>query len=169
MPNSIYQIKNLINGKVYIGQSICALKRCVYHHKALVLCQHYNDHLQRSFNKYGEQALEYSAVSIASNRSLDTAEILAIYLAQSSDSKFGYNGTFGGEGGAKTEETKRKLSKSHTGKLHSEETKLKMSKSHTGKSKNEETRIKMSLSKRGIPKSEEHKRKLSESNSKSHF
>jgi len=52
--SGIYEIKNLINGKMYIGQSANIAKRKNEHFLALKNGKHYNEHLQRSFNKYGE-------------------------------------------------------------------------------------------------------------------
>ena len=76
-----------------------------------------------------------------------------------------------------TEETKKKMSKSHTGeknhmygKHHSDKSKKKMSESQSGKNSiwygkhhTEETKLKQSLAAKGKPKSIEHKEKLSAS------
>lgn len=64
-------------------------------------------------------------------------------------------------------ETRRKISESSTGRLHSEESKEKMSLAQMGnqhwlgKKHSDETKMKMSLYGKGRPKSDEHKRKLS--------
>jgi len=69
-----------------------------------------------------------------------------------------------------TEESKKKLSISHTGKKHTEETKKKigeLSKGNQyalGSKRTEEQKIEMSKQRKGIVKSEEHKKKISESN-----
>src|ERR1700690_3184826 len=56
----IYCIKNIINGKVYIGQAVNMGKRLCNHRQTLRLgCHDYKpilDHLQKSWNKYGEEA-----------------------------------------------------------------------------------------------------------------
>ena len=90
----------------------------------------------------------------------------------------GYNLTEGGDGfsGGPCEEIRRKMSESHKGKQLSEETKKKLSKVHSGekhhmfgKHHSEETRKKLSEShkgkvppNKGVPMSEEQKKKLSE-------
>ena len=51
--SGIYQIKNTVNGKVYIGQSIDTIKRYDAHWNMLKQGKHFNKHLQRAFNKYG--------------------------------------------------------------------------------------------------------------------
>lgn len=56
MTIGIYQIKNKINGKVYIGQSINIEKRLKRHLNDLRKLKHRNQHLQNAFNKYGEKS-----------------------------------------------------------------------------------------------------------------
>ncbi len=71
-----------------------------------------------------------------------------------------------------SEETKRKMSdaakrnKKWLGKTHLEKTKRKMSESHKGKTHSEETKRKLSESKKGKTLSEETKRKMSENNAR---
>lgn len=62
-----------------------------------------------------------------------------------------------------SEETKRKQSIAHTGKIVSEETRQKISKIHTGKIVSEETKQKISKSGKGRIVSEETKQKISKS------
>lgn len=50
----IYKIKNIINGKVYIGQSRNIDSRKKEHLRDLKAGRHHNFHLQRAFDKYGE-------------------------------------------------------------------------------------------------------------------
>lgn len=64
MKSGIYIIKNLVNNKVYVGQSINLRRRRNNHFRQLRKNTHCNQHLQRSFIKYGEnnfqwQVLEY--------------------------------------------------------------------------------------------------------------
>jgi group I intron endonuclease len=49
----VYQIKNLINGKMYIGSSINVLNRWSRHKTELINEKHHSIKLQRSVNKYG--------------------------------------------------------------------------------------------------------------------
>jgi group I intron endonuclease len=51
----IYWIKNLINGKIYVGSTICFKKRFREHKKYLKEKAHKNLHLQNAWNKYGEE------------------------------------------------------------------------------------------------------------------
>jgi group I intron endonuclease len=54
MNSGIYQIKNIINGKTYIGQTQNFSTRKSMHFSELRGGYHHNQHLQNSFNKYGE-------------------------------------------------------------------------------------------------------------------
>ena len=51
----IYQIRNLLNSKIYIGSTVNLRKRKNRHFSELNLNCHYNIHLQRAFNKYGKE------------------------------------------------------------------------------------------------------------------
>ena len=56
----IYQIKNLVNGKLYIGQTINYKSRKEKHLSLLRRNDHHNPYLQKAYNKYGEDAFEFS-------------------------------------------------------------------------------------------------------------
>lgn len=55
----IYYIKNLVNGKKYIGSSKNLTKRLRDHKSALRVGRHHNIHLQRAWNKYGEENFKF--------------------------------------------------------------------------------------------------------------
>jgi len=50
----VYKIKNVINNKTYVGSSVNAKKRIYIHFNDLRKNKHCNKHLQKAFNKYGE-------------------------------------------------------------------------------------------------------------------
>lgn len=58
----IYVIKNLINGKVYIGQTKSVYNRLISHKNALLNNKHENQHLQRSFNKNGIKNFKFNVI-----------------------------------------------------------------------------------------------------------
>ena len=60
-----------------------------------------------------------------------------------------------------TEETKKKMSEAHKGRVFTEEQRENMSKAQKGRVISKETKAKISKAKKGIPKSEETKRKMS--------
>lgn len=55
----VYKIVNLINGKIYIGSSKNLRLRLWGHRAQLRHNKHGNEHLQRAWNKYGEENFDY--------------------------------------------------------------------------------------------------------------
>lgn len=66
-PNCVYQIKNKINKKVYIGQTIRGRFRCREHLYRLRGNYHNNKVLQEDFDKFGEKAFEWSILKEIEN------------------------------------------------------------------------------------------------------
>lgn len=62
MGSGIYQIRNRMNGKRYIGSARNLRHRWQDHLSALRRRQHGNRHLQRAFGKHGEQAFEFTVL-----------------------------------------------------------------------------------------------------------
>jgi group I intron endonuclease len=61
----VYQIKNLVNNKLYIGSTkVSFLKRMCHHAGRLNNSKHKNPHLQHAWNKYGESNFEFSILEI---------------------------------------------------------------------------------------------------------
>lgn len=57
---AIYQIKNLQNGRVYVGSSVNLKKRWREHKNDLKKGTHHSQKLQNAWNKYGEESFEFS-------------------------------------------------------------------------------------------------------------
>ncbi len=120
--SGIYKITNIINGKVYIGQSCHINRRFMEHVSALTHNSCYNKHLQRSWNKYGQDAFRFEIVEECPVELLNEREM---HYVQVFDSKLnGYNQTDGG-GGCRgyicSDETCRKLSEALRGRPKSPE------------------------------------------------
>jgi len=60
----IYIIENKITKKLYIGSSIDVLGRMKRHRFLLRRNRHHNPHLQRAFNKYGDNNFEFKEIKI---------------------------------------------------------------------------------------------------------
>ena len=138
----VYRIVNNINGKIYIGSSIHVNKRLEEHKNTLKNNNHHNIHLQRAWNKYGEESFSFEII--------ETTEVDINILRQreqywmdyykSYDLNIGYNishSAIGNSGYEISEEAKEKIRKKTTGELnhfygkhHTEETKKKMSENH---------------------------------------
>ena len=94
MSIGIYKIENLINGSIYIGQSIDIEKRWSTHISILNQNNHYNAHLQNAWNKYGSENFKFSIVEECEQFELNDREI---YWIDKCDSFInGYNLTPGG-------------------------------------------------------------------------
>ncbi|HHG5664268.1 TPA: NUMOD3 domain-containing DNA-binding protein [Pseudomonas aeruginosa] len=60
--SGIYQIRNLVNGKRYVGSSVRLKKRWAEHLKDLAGGDHHAKALQRAWNKYGADAFVFSVL-----------------------------------------------------------------------------------------------------------
>ena len=93
--SGIYKIENLINHKVYIGQSKNIIHRLRFGHSKLK--DECNPYLKKSFRKYGFD--NFSFEIIKETYDLDYWEIFLIQIYHATDNKYGYNILPGGEGG----------------------------------------------------------------------
>lgn len=84
MVSGIYAIKNKVTGKYYIGCSKHCHKRWKQHKYSLVRGTHHSVKLQRSFNKYGLEAFEFSIIQeVGGLTDLEVMEEEFIQLYQS--------------------------------------------------------------------------------------
>lgn len=61
----VYQVKNRVNGKLYIGSTTTPFSVRFGHHKSnLRHNKHGNPHLQNAWNKYGESSFEFSVLEV---------------------------------------------------------------------------------------------------------
>lgn len=147
MKVGIYKWTNIVNNKVYIGKSSNIIRRKTEHLYTLRNNKHRNHYLQNSFNKYGEDCFKFEIVELCDEDDLNEREEYYIKLYKTLDKKYGYN----------------LMENDGRNNRHSQETKKKMSASHSGKKKSILTRMNMSKAFKGRVYSIEHNRKLSES------
>lgn len=104
----IYAIKNKINNKVYIGQTI---RRNVLERYNGSIRNTHNIHLKNSIDKYGEDNFEIITLCwCESKEEMNQKEIEYIEIYNALDSAYGYNLAFGGTGGAQPEEVRKRTS-----------------------------------------------------------
>ena len=60
--SGIYEIRNTTNGNRYVGSAVNLKRRWSDHKKRLLGGTHRNEHLQRAWNKYGEDAFEFDVL-----------------------------------------------------------------------------------------------------------
>lgn len=127
----IYKITNLVNYKVYIGQSINIKARWKDHVHSLNRGDSHCTLLQRAWTKYGENNFLFEILELCSEDMLDIVEVKYIEMYDSCNN--GYNIENGGnENKRLSDETKQKLRDAHLGKTMSDETRRKMSESRIG-------------------------------------
>lgn len=169
MPSGIYQIINRVNGKQYIGSAINLKRRWAAHLRYLRRGLHYNQHLQRAFDRSGEAAFSFSVLEYLERASqLIPREqyYLDTYLPE-----YNVSPTAGSLLGFRhSKESCKKMSEAHKGERNhnygkhlSAETRAKISTAHTGKSLSEEHRRRIGVAGRGKRRSEETRRKISAS------
>jgi group I intron endonuclease len=140
---AVYQIKNIINGKMYVGSSIDVHQRWNSHKNRLKRGTHSNYLLQEEYNSYGEHAFEYSILEEVYDKSI-ILEREQYWMDNTKCCNVGYN-IFRYAGSAKgqihSNDTKSKIGKANTGegngffgKTHSNEYKQSIKKRQTGSS-----------------------------------
>jgi group I intron endonuclease len=158
----IYKITNLINEKVYIGQSINIEKRFISY-KNLRNCKRQKK-IYASLNFYGIENHTFEIIKECCIKELN-------YYERHYQEYYNVLGDLGlnlkytktnDKSGSLSDETRKKISEFQKGRKHSEETKEKMSQSQKGKIFSEDTRKKLSESATGRKLTEETRKKLSE-------
>ena len=157
MPYSVY-IHKSPSGKVYIGitsQSVYARWQNGNGYKK-------SPRFYRAIQKYGWENFSHEVLFEGLTKTqAEQIEVAMIASYKSNDKRYGYNIEGGGNSvGKLSDETKKKLSKSHLGKKISEETRIKLSQIRSKENLSEETLIKMSKSHIGKKQTEETKAKI---------
>lgn len=136
----IYKITNLIDNKVYIGQTVNYRKRKNSHLSSLKENKHHNEHLQRAFNKYGENSFEMELLEECKIEELDDIEIKYIKELDTCNHDKGYNMMYGGQIYREfTKEVRLKMSEAGKGRKFTDEHKKKISLAQKGKKISQES------------------------------
>ena len=115
----IYSITNIINNKIYIGQT--ASKRGPLDrwktHLSAVRCNKIKNYLYPSIRKYGEQKFKFEIIKKCKIEDLNNEEMFYIKHYNSNNKNYGYNLSIGGDNSnnSKSLKARRKISKSKTG------------------------------------------------------
>lgn len=169
---NIYKIINLINNKIYIGQTtkdIYYRFKChIYKSYTVPKCRYA---LHHAINKYGKENFIIEKIcECFSKNELDKREIYYIYKYKSYNRKYGYNLKLHYSHGMHSEETKEKIRRKRLGKKTSKETIEKLRKLSTGRKHTEEAKQKISKYRKKhytkVILTEDGRKRLSEKNSK---
>jgi group I intron endonuclease len=171
----VYVIRNLVNGKVYVGSAALHFDvRKGYHLPRLRKGTHENTYLQRAWNKYGESNFQFEVLETCSPDRCLVREQHWMDFYGSYDRRYGYNicPVAGSVRGTKwsderrrkgfSVETRRKIGDAKRGVKLSTESIAKRTAKLTGLKRSAETkeRLRLSAIKRGI--SPETRRKMEE-------
>ena len=163
----IYTFKNLINGKIYVGQTKHPERRKNEHIKNAK--EDVEGRLYWAIRKHGEENFLFEVIEDCEDDVTNQRE--EFWITHFDSFENGYNSTTGGDHYQLSEEAKKKIGLAARRPM-SKEQKQKLRDANKGKKPpphTEETLRKMSDSMKGkntAPKSEEHRRKLSEARRK---
>lgn len=159
--SGVYVLINIINGHFYVGSAVNLATRKIRHISPLRKGKHPNRHLQRAYDKYGEDAFDFKILIYCEPIFLIQLEQFFIdtlhpeyNILPVAGSRLGFS---------VSKETRRKISASHKGRVLSEEHKRKIGEGLKGHIVSEDSRKKSSARFIGKPLSEEHRKKLSSS------
>lgn len=155
----VYLITNKLTNKSYIGQTTQPLPKRWKQHCNLAL-RGSPTYLHNSIRKYGKDKFVVSSLRICEN--LESLNYWETWYIEHIKTKapLGYNLNDGGDGRNPTPEVIQKISESQKGRVFSEDHKRNLSLSHTGKIMPVAVREKISAALLGKKKSEQHVLKL---------
>lgn len=152
LQSGIYQIRNILTEGVYIGSTVNFNNRRQDHFYQLREGIHHCIHLQRSFNKHGENNYVFEILAICPVEYLKKLE--QWFLDNRLEKKYNTLKFATSSLGFKHSENFKKWL-SHRQKNMSDWTRVKIANSLYGRKASQETKDKMSKSNKGIPKSRE--------------
>lgn len=162
MKSGIYQIRNLVNGKLYIGSAVNLNARRDTHYSKLKNNTHHSPHLQNSYNKHSREVFKFEVLFTCPKEDLIRLEQYCINNYQPEYNICQVAGSCLGV--KRSNETKQKLRDCQLGRTHTEETKRKLSNAHLGKTLSHEHAEKVRLNNKGKCFSTDHKIKISIAN-----
>jgi group I intron endonuclease len=110
---SIYQVQNLVDSKLYIGQTKNPIRRFREHSK-----HSHNHHLRHAIEKYGIENFRFIILCQTKNKNnIDYLEEHFINMLNTTDRKFGYNFRAGGHHTPLHPESKKLLSDARKGAM----------------------------------------------------
>lgn len=130
--SGIYKILNIENGKFYIGSAVALNIRKNNHFSLLRYNKHFNQKLQASFNKYGEENFKFEIIEKCDKNNLINKEQYYVDILKPKlnlRTKI-VNSPLGTK---QSKKHKQKISNALTGRIRSEEHKKNLSLSHKNK------------------------------------
>src|ERR1035437_1298824 len=166
----VYLITNLVNGKVYVGQTRQPIEYRFTQHRSNAR-NGSNYALSKAIRKYGEESFTIQELSShESDEELSLAEIASFYIYKTSNQRYCYNLTYGGDGTRATPTTCAKISRAQMGNTYalglirgpqSEEHREKERRAHLGTKRSAESLRKFRLAMVGHAVSQETRDRIS--------
>lgn len=144
---AIYRITNLVNGKIYVGQTVDFYNRYHKHKNSVRDNSAGGRAIVAAFRKYGFEKFKFEILESPAIGELTEREQFWIDSLCACKKEIGYNlaPAAGSCLGVKhSKETREKVSRASSGRKHSEQTKRLMSQIHKGKRLTEEHRKRIS-------------------------
>lgn len=164
----VYIHTNTVNGKRYVGQT-CRKNPASRWHKDGSGYKS-NDHFTNAIKKYGWDSFRHQIVLDGLTlEEANLAESLLIDIFDTMNQEHGYNKKYGGNNGFLSDEAKRRISISNTGRQITDEHRAKISASKMGHQTPEALRKILSEKCSGWHQSEDVKRTISEKNTGKHW
>jgi group I intron endonuclease len=184
----IYAITNKVNGCCYIGSAMNINIRWRIHKSALSRNKHHSIHLQRAWNKYGQESFEFKVLEHIANKNnlisteqkyidairpayninkLAISRLGTLNLKELSDEarrniSSGLMGNTHTLGHTLIEDHKEKIAQALRGRKHTEESRLKMSLATKGRQISEATRERLSKAFQGCTHTDSARKRISE-------
>lgn len=89
--SGVYLITNIVDNKLYIGESVNVYKRLNMHKNSLRRGDHVNTHLQNAFNLHGEESFEFSLLEEHPPEFTKSFENYWVNMLGTIDCRYGYN------------------------------------------------------------------------------
>jgi len=159
----VYEIRNTVNNKVYVGSSVNLARRLYAHRRHLENNSHASAHLQAAWDKYGGDAFRFTRLLECSKDDVLFYEQLIMDGYKANQREFGYNKRVVSEscaGMRLSDQHKAKIAASvprgsdhqYFGKRLSDKAYLKAAEQKRGKPMPDSQRAKISLALKGKPK-----------------
>ena len=152
----VYKITNLVNGKIYIGQTRKTAERRWTKHVNAALTGRSKSVLHKAIRKYGKDSFSVEVLLVCSSETeLNNSEVYFIRDTNSTVPN-GYNLNYGGYAGVPTLEARKNMSLAHIGIKDSKQTRLRKSKASKGKMKSKTHAENISKGRMGMKFSKTH-------------
>lgn len=121
----VYLVENRCNGKVYIGQTRCSLKKRMLEHNACARNKP-RGYFHKAIRRCGQSNFIWTNLVVVNDEWLDVMEWMAITLYRAREPRFGYNLASGGRTPRMHDATRMKISRALMGHPVSASTKEKL-------------------------------------------